>query len=294
MTVRTAVTAAVTGTVALHVYRARRAAGRQTADAPTVTVDDGVQLHVEVDGPADAPLTVVLAHGFAARSAMYDPQWAALRGSVRLVRFDQRGHGRSGWAGSLSATPRRLGRDLGRVVDALAAPGPVVLVGHSMGGMAVLALARERPQLFGTRVAGVALLSTVDGPLAAAGRHLTGPALRLRTALGAVGAWLLWLAAPLVHAMRPFLSRPGQRLVRCRLFTTDPPGDAVREMTDAWIRTPTGVMSALLLGLGPEARLVLVPGAGHMVTLTHADAVTAALMDLLARVRARHEDRRAS
>ncbi|WP_449609302.1 alpha/beta fold hydrolase, partial [Pseudomonas aeruginosa] len=74
--------------------------------------DDGVRLHIEADGPADAPVTVVFAHGFAARSTMFDPQWSALRGRDRLVRYDQRGHGASGWAGVRSATVDRLGRDL--------------------------------------------------------------------------------------------------------------------------------------------------------------------------------------
>ncbi|MGV8546978.1 alpha/beta fold hydrolase, partial [Pseudomonas aeruginosa] len=85
---------------------------RLTGSAPVVRTDDGVRLHIEADGPADAPVTVVFAHGFAARSTMFDPQWSALRGRDRLVRYDQRGHGASGWAGVRSATVDRLGRDL--------------------------------------------------------------------------------------------------------------------------------------------------------------------------------------
>jgi pimeloyl-ACP methyl ester carboxylesterase len=318
---------AVGAAAALRLWQARRAARALTGDPAGVRTDDGVRLHVETDGPDDAPVTVVLVHGFAARSSMFDPQWAALRGCTRVVRFDQRGHGRSGWAGSLRATPRRLGRDLDRVVDAVAGPGPVVLVGHSMGGMAVLALARERPELFGSRVAGVALLSTAAAPPAAAGLE-PGARARLRTASGLGAAWLLWLAAPLIHEIQPFRTRPVQGLVRRRLFDGDPPAAAVRKTIGAWERTPTTVMAAHLLGLagygtcsrqqaavetlrtvpvlvlagtedatidpaaarrlagriGPGARLVLVPGAGHMVTLSHADAVDAALRDLLARV----------
>jgi pimeloyl-ACP methyl ester carboxylesterase len=325
--------AALAGAGVLRVQRARRVGRARTAAPPTVTVDGGARLHVDVDGPADAPATVVLVHGFAARSSMYDPQWAALAESARVVRYDQRGHGRSGWAGSLRATPRRLGRDLGRVVDTVAGAGPVVLVGHSMGGMAVLALAHQRPELFGSRVAGVALLSTVAAPLAAAGRD-PGSRTRPRTALGVGTAWLLWLAAPLLQALHPFRTAPVQRVLRRRLFGGEPPADAVREMTDAWTATPTAVMAAHLLGLarydqcaavealrgvpvlvlagtedatippdaarrlaeriGPNARLVLVPGAGHMVTLTHAAAVTAALQDLLTQIRAATDARRAS
>ena len=46
----------------------------------TVATDDGVRLHVEVDGDEDAPLTVVFSHGFTARLAEWELQRAALRG----------------------------------------------------------------------------------------------------------------------------------------------------------------------------------------------------------------------
>ncbi len=43
--------------------------------------------------------------------------------------------------------------------------GPIVLVGHSMGGMTIMALAEEHPELFGDRVVGVGLISTTAGGL---------------------------------------------------------------------------------------------------------------------------------
>jgi pimeloyl-ACP methyl ester carboxylesterase len=52
------------------------------------------------------------------------------------------------------------------VLTASAPDGPVVLVGHSMGGMTIMALADRHPELFGSRVVGVALLSTSTGRLA--------------------------------------------------------------------------------------------------------------------------------
>ena len=62
------------------------------------------------------------------------------------------------------ATIGQLGADLYAVLTAVA-PGkmPVVLVGHSMGGMTIMALARQHPELFGTKVIGVVLISTVAG-----------------------------------------------------------------------------------------------------------------------------------
>jgi pimeloyl-ACP methyl ester carboxylesterase len=135
----------------------------------TVTTDDGVPLHVEFNGDPNSPLTVVLSHGFTARLAEWEIQRAALRDRARVVLWDQRGHARSGWTNPTSATIDRTGRDLGQVLDAVAPTGPVVLAGHSMGGMSVMALARRRPELFGDRVVGVFLLATSAGGLVATG-----------------------------------------------------------------------------------------------------------------------------
>src|SRR6478672_12876717 len=99
----------------------------------TVTTDDGVPLHVEVDGDPDAPLTVVFSNGFTARLVEWELQRVALRDRARLVLWDQRGHGRSGWTKLTRATIDRTGRDLGAGLDATTPTGPVVLVGHSMG-----------------------------------------------------------------------------------------------------------------------------------------------------------------
>src|SRR3954466_11908950 len=135
----------------------------------TVRTDDGVDLHVEVDENPGSPLTVVLAHGFTARLAEWELQREALRPRARLVLFDQRGHGRSGWTKLTKATIDRTGRDLGEVLDATTPEGPVVLAGHSMGGMSILALPRQRPELFGDRVVGVFLLATSAGGLVETG-----------------------------------------------------------------------------------------------------------------------------
>src|SRR3954449_8149413 len=144
-------------------------AGPPPPGSRTVRTDDGVDLHVEVDGDEDAPPPVVPSHGFTARLADWEIQRAALRHRARLVLWDQRGHGRSGWTKLTSATIDRTGRDLGQVLDATTPTGPVVLAGHSMGGMSVLALARQRPELFGSRVVGVFLLATSAGGLVETG-----------------------------------------------------------------------------------------------------------------------------
>src|SRR3569833_1005455 len=179
----------------------------------TVRTDDGVDLHVVVVVYAESGLTVVLAHGFTARLAEWELQRAALRPRARLVLFDQRGHGRSGWTDLTRATIDRTGRDLGEVLDATTPDGPVVLAGHSMGGMSVMALARQRPELFGDRVVGVFLLATSDGGLVESG--LLGWALKLVRRVG-----LLPLYLRVLQALAPFIERHRRRGTRFgRWFT---------------------------------------------------------------------------
>lgn len=135
-----------------------------------VTVD-GVRLHVETAGPGDAPVTVVLAHGWTLDSRTWRPVADALTAGAeapRVVRYDHRGHGRSEAAASGSMTLERLADDLAGVIEAAAPNGPLVVAGHSMGGMTLMALAERHPELVADRVAGVALVSTASGGLAAA------------------------------------------------------------------------------------------------------------------------------
>ncbi|GAA2415377.1 alpha/beta hydrolase [Streptomyces glaucosporus] len=145
--------------------------------------DDGTPLYFETDTPVDAPEaavdgapTVVFSHGYCLAQDVWHFQRAALRGlepttppmpALRAVYWDQRGHGRSGRgrAGE-TVTIDRLGHDLKAVLDAAVPTGPVVLVGHSMGGMTVMALAALYPEYVAERVAGVALVGTSAGGLA--------------------------------------------------------------------------------------------------------------------------------
>lgn len=130
----------------------------------TVVADDGVLLHAEIEGgPAD--VTVVLCHGFALTGESWCFQRTELAEVARVVTWDLRGHGRSGRGPAAHATMDQLGRDLLAVLEQAAGPGPVVLAGHSLGGMAVLTLAEQRPDLFGELVNGVALLGTSAGPV---------------------------------------------------------------------------------------------------------------------------------
>jgi pimeloyl-ACP methyl ester carboxylesterase len=151
----------------------------------TVSASDGVPLAVEEVGPANAPLTVIFVHGYTLAMGSWHYQRAGLADMrnprLRMVFYDQRSHGRSGRGRSDSATIDQLGRDLDAVLAELAPTGPVVLIGHSMGGMTVMALAEAHPEYFGPRVVGVALLSTSTGRIAEVSLGLPAALAKLRS-----------------------------------------------------------------------------------------------------------------
>jgi len=151
-----------------HGHAARTQSHGRTGASLTVTAADGTPLNVEVDGPGEAEVTVVFAHGWVCELGAWRHQRAFLaeRG-VRAVYYDQRGHGHSGWR---SMAPdgigvRELADDLAAVIAATVPTGRIVLVGHSMGGMTAMALAQRHPELLAERVGGVLLLGTCAGPL---------------------------------------------------------------------------------------------------------------------------------
>src|SRR2546429_406908 len=62
---------------------------------------------------------------------------------------------------------REVRRQAPLALDAAAPEGPLVLAGHSMGGMTIMALAEQFPELVAERVAGVFFAGTSAGKLAA-------------------------------------------------------------------------------------------------------------------------------
>ena len=156
---------------------------------------------VEEIGPRDAPLTVVFVHGYTLSMASWTFQRRTLaaelatanghRPDARLVFYDQRGHGASGRGAPERSTIEQLARDLAAVLEARVPRGPVVLVGHSMGGMTIMGLAALRPELFGTRIAAAALISTSSGQLADLNFGLPELLTRVRAAVFPVAAWTM-------------------------------------------------------------------------------------------------------
>ncbi|MFI6153430.1 alpha/beta hydrolase [Kitasatospora sp. NPDC051170] len=274
--------------------------------------------------------TVVFCHGYCLNQDSWHFQRAALREGLRLVFWDQRSHGRSERSRSyLAGEPAsidQLGGDLEAVLDAVAPSGPLVLVGHSMGGMTVMALADRRPDLFRERVAGVALIGTLAGDWneVSLGLPKAGAKLFKKVAPGVVR--LLGRQVELVEATRRLGSDVAAVFYRRFSFggkDVDPgvvrfaeqlldatPIDVVAEFYPVFgahekyaaLAAVRGLPALILAGTKdlltpaahseamaerlPEAELVVVEGAGHLVMLERPELVDHELAVLLRRAAA--------
>jgi 3-oxoadipate enol-lactonase len=104
---------------------------------------DGCPLHVEVEGPAGAPV-LMLSNSLGTDLHMWEPQVAPFTKQYRLVRYDRRGHGKSG-APKGPYTMERLGRDVLAILDGLGLE-KVNWCGLSMGGMVGMWLGAHAPE----------------------------------------------------------------------------------------------------------------------------------------------------
>jgi pimeloyl-ACP methyl ester carboxylesterase len=335
------------------VRHGRRVPGDPYADEPfdhlpydeklTVTVADGTDLHVEVVDPADgleldadfaaalvgAPPpepTVVFVHGFCLDMGTFHFQRKELtrRGDYRMVLYDQPGHGRSGRLESGEYDLVDLGRALRAVVDEVVPDGPVVLVGHSMGGMAIMAFAELYPEWFGDRVVGTVLISTSGSlldeaklglpalvakvsapllPLVHAGARHAGVVLDRARYATADLAWLLTRrygfgtpkpSPSLVSYVEQMNSRTSVDTVARYLRTLY---THARYPALAALRaTPTLVIvgdkdmitpmahSEQIVRYLPDAEFVMIPDSGHVVMLEHADVVNRYLIEFLGKI----------
>jgi pimeloyl-ACP methyl ester carboxylesterase len=245
----------------------------------TAVSADGARLHVEVHGPADNPAapTVVLAHGWTCSTAFWAAQIRDLAVDHRVIAYDQRGHGRS--PASRACTTDALADDLEAVLAATLAPGEkAVLVGHSMGGMTLMA-ASARPRFREHAVAAL-LCSTGSSRLVAEARVVPMPAGRLRTRvtkrilgsaapLGPVTPVARWI---LKYATMGAGSSPGMVEACARIVHACP-----RTVRHAWSK----VLDVLDLDHGvrelavPTA--VLVGTADRLTPVVHARALVATL-----------------
>lgn len=257
------------------------------------------------DGP-----TLVLAHGWTLDHRSWDPVVARLRAAygIQVVTWDQRGHGGSTLAGGRRRGGRQsiaqLGRDLAAVIAATVPSGPIVLGGHSMGGMTIMAYAGQHPGEVRSRVRGIGLVSTAAGGL----DH--GVTRSQKLVMAGLGHGL---------AVRPgrFITTRGQRallfgdhadpvlvaLTRDQVAATSLPAfggfhgalmrhdevAALATLADVPVRVIVGDHDRLtpqrharaLVDAMPRAELEVVPGAGHMLTYEATDRVVALFEALL-------------
>jgi pimeloyl-ACP methyl ester carboxylesterase len=242
-------------------------------------------------------------------------QWGS---QVRMVFYDQRGHGQSATTSPDSYTVEQLGRDLETVLAVMAPRGPVVLVGHSMGGMTVLSHARQYPQRYPTRVVGAALIaSAAEGvsrsPL---GEILENPALE-------AARFAVRHAPKTVHRTRGAAKSVIGPILRAASYGDEKVSPSVVAFSEAMMHdTPIETLIEFLHALEvhdetkgldtlakvptlvacgdhdlltpmeysqsmadclPKSELVIVEGAGHLVQLEQPEVIDDALVRLVER-----------
>jgi pimeloyl-ACP methyl ester carboxylesterase len=106
---------------------------------------DGVSLRYRVAGRDEPEPTIVLVHGFGGDTTFWDEQIDHLSKEHRVVALDLAGHGKSGTDRMTGWTMEAFGDDIRSVCDEIGAE-KVILVGHSMGGPAILEAARLMPE----------------------------------------------------------------------------------------------------------------------------------------------------
>lgn len=298
----------------------------------TVAADDGVPLAVQEITPADggeAELTVILVHGYALDSRCWHFQRRDLPlltdPRVRVVQYDQRSHGRSGRSSRGNSTIEQVGKDLDAVIRATARQGPVVLVGHSMGGMTIMALAEQRPELFRDRVRAVALVNTSAGEIAAEGlsKRWLSPRNPITNGIGLVAGW----QPALVERVRHTGGRLTWNIVRTLSFGNRSVSPSMVNLVDEMLAGTTvdvvfdfvetlsshdrkaalaGLRHCDVLVIGgqadrvipfehsevisselPEAELVRLESAGHLAILEQHEHVTEQLSALIRRAATR-------
>ena len=255
---------------------------------------DPPRLHVDVEG--DGPV-VLLMHGLGGSARNWGPQVRALRARYRVVRFDARGHARSEAPSDPQAyQPEEFVADVGRVLDQVGAERATV-GGLSMGAGIALRFALTHPE----RVAALALAAF---PASRDGAGFASVALAFadaieRRGLEAAGAEFVWgdgsrldSAGKLVK--QGFLEHPPHALVWTlrKLISTQASVEELAPMLAA-VRVP----ALLVVGAGdrgsrepnellakalPQARLVVIPGAGHVVNLQAPKEFNAVLLEFLA------------
>jgi 2-succinyl-6-hydroxy-2,4-cyclohexadiene-1-carboxylate synthase len=224
---------------------------------------------------------VVLIHGFTQTQRSWDPIAGRLAPHYEVVTVDAPGHGSAGeWAADLWEGAAGIG----------AAAGRATYVGYSLGGRLALHLALARPELV-TRLVLISTSAGIDDPAARAARRASDEALARRVEAEGVEAFVKWwLAQPMWATLTPETAGSAERLTNSasglasslRLAgagTQEPLWDRLSQLEMpvlilAGQRDAPYVANAQRLGQAiPNAKVVIVPGAGHACHLERPDQV---------------------
>jgi non-heme chloroperoxidase len=263
--------------------------GPTRIDVPT---RDGASLAVWDIGGGP---TVVLPHCWGCSHAIWIPVARRLvESGHRVVLYDQRGHGASS-RGTAPLSIETLSDDLATVLEARSVTD-AVLAGHSMGGMTIMALATDRPAVLAQRARALVLVATAAADLgpgpAGSGRLVAGliaspaVALALRSSAGHRFVRGVFGADPVRAHMDLTRSLFADTVphVRAGFLTAMSTMNLLEGI--ATIGIPTTVMigsrdrltapsrADQMVAAIPGARLVTLPGRGHMLPLEAAEAVT--------------------
>jgi pimeloyl-ACP methyl ester carboxylesterase len=254
---------------------------------------DGTALYVRDDGerqPGDP--TVVLIHGWTLDHTSWDRVAEALPTAVgrqlRILRYDHRGHGGSAPAPGDTATIAQCADDLAEIIEAKVPDGPVLLVGHSMGAMALLALVEQHPRLVDERVGGIAMISTTSG-------GLWDLRFRLPRWMARIGLFVeKFVQLGLARSKRPVLLKHGALLrpgLRWLLFGSRPRRADIAATAEQVARCHPANFARFrwslhaherreaLTGLRDKPAVVLAGGLDRLTELSHARVVAAGLPD---------------
>lgn len=233
---------------------------------------------------------VLLLHGVGLRSEAWNPQIDALAQGCHVTALDMPGHGES----PLPLRPMTL-RDYSDAILAVL-DGPAMIVGHSMGAMIALDLAIRFPD----RVRGVAALNAIfeRSPKAANAVQTRAASLDGKTVSdpsGTLDRWFGAVSSPERAACCDWLTRvdpAGYKMAYTAFAQGDGPdrGALARLrcpalfMTGAQEPNSTPEMTEKMASLAPQSKAIIVPDAAHMMPMTHAEKVNAALLDLATEV----------
>lgn len=138
--------------------RAGITAPARRADSVEIPGADGALLHVETEGAPEGPI-LLFTHGWGLSARIWAEARADLGGRFGLVFWDLPGLGRSGRP-TTGYSVEGFAEDLYAVIDSLPEDRPVILVGHSIGGMTVQTFCARHPELMNRRVAAIVLENT--------------------------------------------------------------------------------------------------------------------------------------